>query len=1224
MTMLSNTQIKTDFTTHIPRSHREIPFNYTSSNDWQIVSFLLGKDIANTLEELRELRVTGRSARLLMAFLGEILIYRRNPYLFEELLISPARRKRMLENAQKHLNIIERNVSDERVQKVITASWQLLSDFEKDLNATLPLRRKMKKEFGAVVGVDNVLVDPFSFVSHATDATDWRLYLPVAVVMPDKEEQIAPLLTAISQMNLKAIPRGGGTGLTGGAIPLQDNCVVINTERLNRIRGTQEVEFTLWNGTTETAQVLEVEVGVVTEQAHQYASRRGLVFATDPTSAWASTIGGNIAENAGGKVAVRWGTCIDNLISWKMAMPSGQCWEVRRTDHQLRKILHHDTVTFEVANEQNEIIKTVVLKGDEIRKKGLWKDITNKALGGVPGLQKEGTDGLITSAKFILYPKYEAMRTICLEFFGQNMDEASRVIIELSKTFPFPDSGEDTLVALEHFDDEYVRAIDYQVKSDQFKTPKAVLLIDIAGHSDTQTQNGINKIRAILENYPNTKIIEAKDSAEAERFWADRKRFGAIAKRTNAFKMNEDIVIPLEALPEFSRYIDDMNVKEERYAQLKFLHRAASIIQNPPLEKNPASFSERAYLALELCENSKQRLENADEKTLREVSILTQFRQEFAELARGFPKMIEAVEHAYQEIRDRRIVLATHMHAGDGNVHVNLPILSNDRDMLARADHVIDDVMVKVMSLEGVVSGEHGIGVTKLKYLDPKTVDDLRTYRKEVDPNGLMNPKKLDDLGVLEYIFTPSFNLLDLEARILQHRQLAELAGKIAHCVRCGKCKPDCGVFYPTEGLFYHPRNKNLAIGAIIEALLFDAQREYSTKFELLKYLEEVSDHCTTCHKCLKPCPVNIDTAEVSILERQILADLGYKNTPAATKLTLRYLNSDSPMFNKVFRTAVLDIGIKGQQIAQKVVQPLKSKTGLFKHYPLQLLDSAMPSVPKNTLRDFLPPCKDDEVLVFEPEEPAERTVFYFPGCGSERMVSDISMAAIHLASKLKTRLILPPPFLCCGFPAQANGMSELHSQNNLKVTIMLNQIRDMFAHLDFDGCVVTCGTCEEGLNQMETANLFGGRLIDLSAFALEQGLTLEGEVTSKTYLYHTPCHDSLDGKALKVMEKLGGFGEVTTVPDCCSEAGTMSLSRPDITNGMLHRKRASIQKAMPESGKATILTNCPSCIQGLGRNKDMGLETEHLTVALARKFSGENWQEEFKLQAAKAKAVSF
>ncbi|TRX01652.1 DUF3683 domain-containing protein [Candidatus Methylobacter oryzae] len=1224
---MSPTTVQTDAnsTITIPRGYREIPFNYTSADDWQIVSFLLGPKIALTLEELRERRVTGRSARLLMRFFGEILIYRRNPYLFQELVMSASRRKRMFENAEKHLAIIERNIGDEtQVHEVLAASRQLLRDFIENAESVPGLRRRMKRELGAITGVDNVLFDPFSLVSHATDATDWRLHLPVAVVMPDKEEQIAPLLVAIAKLGLRAIPRGGGTGLTGGAVPLRADCVVVNTEKLDHIRGMRDMEFKLWDGRTATAPVLEVEVGTITEKAHQYASQRGLVFATDPTSAWASSIGGNIAENAGGKCAVRWGTCIDNLISWRMAMPGGKRWEVRRTDHQLRKILPEDTVTYEVRDQSSgETIKTVQLKGSEIRKKGLWKDITNKALGGVPGLQKEGTDGVITSAEFILYPKFEATRTICLEFFGEDMEEASRVIVELSKTFPFPDQGEDTLIALEHFDDEYVRAIEYQVKSNRFKTPKAVLLIDVAGHSLEQAQNGIAKIRAILEHYPNTELFEAHDKAEAERYWADRKKFGAIARRTNAFKLNEDIVIPLDVLADFARFIEEVNVDEERYAQLQFLERAAALFRDPPDEGSADSFAARSSVALYLYTVAKNSLPLADEKTLRSLTIVNDFRQEFAELARGFPKIIAAVDQAYQEVRDRRIVLATHMHAGDGNVHVNLPVLSNDLAMLQRSEEVIDKVMLKVIEMGGVVSGEHGIGVTKLKYMEPERIAALSAHRREVDPAGLMNPGKLEDLDVLKYIYTPSFNLLGLEARILRHGQLEELAKKIAHCVRCGKCKPDCGVFHPAGSLFYHPRNKNLAIGAIIEALLFDAQREYSTQFELLQWLEDVSDHCTTCHKCAKPCPVNIDTADVTVLERQILADWGYKRMPAATKMTLKYLNSESPAFNKVFRFGVLQAGIVGQQIATTVAKPLQPKKGTSKHYPLQLLSSPMPKVPSKTLRDLLPDCKDDQVLVFEPDEPAERTVFYFPGCGSERMVSDISMAALHVLMKLRTRVVLPPPFLCCGFPAYANGQSEMHSQNDLRVTILLNQIRDMFSHLEFDGCVLTCGTCREGLSEMETGKLFGGRMVDITRYALERDLHIGGD-GSESYLYHAPCHDSLDGKALDVMDKLGGFGSVTSVPNCCSEAGTLSLSRPDISAAMLHRKRESLAEAMPEKGQATILTNCPSCMQGLGRNKGMGVTPQHLAVALAEKISGKSWLKVFKEQASKAKAFNF
>ena len=413
---------------------REIPFNYTSADDRQAISLLLGPSVWSKLEELRARRVTGRSARLLMRFFGEILIHRRNPFLFQELVDSGSRRRRFLANIEKDLGIVERNAGGEaRVLEILGDCRRLLTAFRKEVDGTPELRRRIQRELGGVVGKEGVLFDPFTLVSHATDATDWRLHLPVAVVMPDDEAQVAPLLAGIARLGLKAVPRGAGTGLTGGAVPLRPDCVVVNTEKLNRIRGITERTFQLPDGRALPARVMEAEAGVITERAMELATEHGLVFATDPTSAWACTIGGNVAENAGGKDCVQWGTCIDNLVSWRMAMPSGRRWTVRRTDHALRKILPDDTVTFEVSDQDGSVVKTIRLRGSDVRKKGLWKDITNKALGGVPGLQKEGTDGVITSAEFILYPEYEVKRTLCLEFFGPDFDEASRVILQLSR-----------------------------------------------------------------------------------------------------------------------------------------------------------------------------------------------------------------------------------------------------------------------------------------------------------------------------------------------------------------------------------------------------------------------------------------------------------------------------------------------------------------------------------------------------------------------------------------------------------------------------------------------------------------------------------------------------------------------------------------------------------------------------------------------------------------------
>jgi len=1180
----------------------------------------------SVLDELRSARVTGRSARRLMRVFGDILIHRRNPYLFQELIDSAPRRQRFFANIAKDLETISASGNgDKRVTDTMARCGKLIAEFRRDVEEAPDLRSRMKRDLGVIVGAANVLFDPFSLVSHATDATDWRLHLPVAVVTPEKEEQVSPLLAAIARLGLKAIPRGAGTGLTGGSVPLRANCVVINTERLNQIRGICQLDFQLEDGRTVSSQVMEVEAGVVTEKAMEHAHEHGLVFATDPTSAWASTVGGNIAENAGGKLAVRWGTCIDNLLEWRITMPGGDRWTVKRANHQLRKILPDDTVRFDVLDENNAPVKRIELKGTEIRKKGLWKDITNKALGGLPGMQKEGTDGVITSAVFVLYPAYKAKQTLCLEFFGPDFEEASHVILELARAFPFPADGEETLLALEHFDDEYIRAIGYKVKAARAQTPRAVLLIDVAGDSMDQAGRGVERIRALLEQHPNTVLFVARDTAEATRFWADRKKLGAIARRTNAFKMNEDVVLPLEALAEFAHFVDEVNIEEERHSQCAFALRAEEIIATLMADVDGELVAAQNRARLDLCVHFREQVAVLDAKTLRSLSALQEFRHNLERLTRGYPEVLSALERANKEVRDRRIVLATHMHAGDGNVHVNVPVLSNDRDMLQRTDRRIDDVMAKVVSLGGVVSGEHGIGVTKLKYLDPELIAKLSAYRKEVDPHGLMNPGKLEDYEALGHIFTPSFNLLELEADILQHGQLEELSRKIAHCVRCGKCKPDCCVYHPGRGMFFHPRNKNLAIGSLIEALLYDAQRKLSAKFELLPWLEEVADHCTICHKCLAPCPVDIDTGAVSVLEREILSGWGYKKTPIATKLTLGYLDSHSPTYNSLFRAGVVQIGGAAQRLGNKLAAPLQKFETFSQFYPLKMLRSSLPPVPSQTLRDVLPACEQDQALVFEPEGFAkvsaqdQKTVFYFPGCGSERLFSDVSMATIHMLLEVGTRVVLAPPFLCCGFPAHANAKTAQHSSIVLRDSILFNQIREMFSNLDFDACIVTCGTCREGLSGMNTQSLFQ-RIVDVAAYMNERGLKLEG---TGDFLYHAPCHDSLDGKAPAVLEKLGGFGSVTAVPHCCSEAGTLSLSRPDITDSMLHRKREEFSKVL-DGKKQTVLTNCPSCLQGLGRNRDMGIAPKHIVVALAEMHSGEGWKKKLLAQAACASTVSF
>ena len=201
--------------------------------------------------------------------------------------------------------------------------------------------------------------------------------------------------------------------------------------------------------------------------------------------------------------------------------------------------------------------------------------------------------------------------------------------------------------------------------------------------------------------------------------------------------------------------------------------------------------------------------------------------------------------------------------------------------------------------------------------------------------------------------------------------------------------------------------------------------------------------------------------------------------------------------------------------------------------------------------------------------------------------------------------VILPPPRLCCGYPHYVNAQELPSNRIALRNTVLLSQIRRMMSHLEFAGVVVTCGTCREALTQLGAAAMFGCEIQDVSAFARRRGLTLAAENRSGAVLYHTPCHDALGGAGLALLRELGV--DAQTVPHCCSEAGTLALSRGDIAWAMRKRKCVALQK-MRTGDRSTILTNCPSCLQGLTRNESAGIFPRHMAEELALRHGGADW----------------
>jgi len=143
------------------------------------------------------------------------------------------------------------------------------------------LRKRALRVLSRHTHKDNVVFDGFARVSHVTDATDWRIEYPFVVLHPDTEAEVPGLVHGCIELGLTIIPRGGGTGYTGGAVPLDRRSAVINTEKLERLSAVERIVL---RGRSEPMATIDAGAGVVTKRVMDAAEAAGLVFAVDPTS----------------------------------------------------------------------------------------------------------------------------------------------------------------------------------------------------------------------------------------------------------------------------------------------------------------------------------------------------------------------------------------------------------------------------------------------------------------------------------------------------------------------------------------------------------------------------------------------------------------------------------------------------------------------------------------------------------------------------------------------------------------------------------------------------------------------------------------------------------------------------------------------------------------------------------------------------------------------------
>ena len=321
--------------------------------------------------------------------------------------------------------------------------------------AEVAFRKELVERLGAFLPPDAIVTRPSALVACATDATDLRMELPLMVVEPANAEQVSELVKLANELKFALIPRGGASGLTGGSVPMRRRSVIVRTTRFTKMSPVDHENMSV-----------TLDAGVITQAAIDAVAKEGFLFTVDPASKTASTIGGNVAENSGGPFAFEYGTTLDNLLSWRMVTPTGEIISIERKNHPRHKILPDEVAVFEVKDISGGVRSVVELHGSEIRLPGLGKDVTNKALGGLPGMQKEGVDGIITDATFIVHKKPAQSRVMVLEFYGRSMHQAAVVIgqiVDLRNRIR-EEGDYARLSALEEFNAKYVRAIEYQKK----------------------------------------------------------------------------------------------------------------------------------------------------------------------------------------------------------------------------------------------------------------------------------------------------------------------------------------------------------------------------------------------------------------------------------------------------------------------------------------------------------------------------------------------------------------------------------------------------------------------------------------------------------------------------------------------------------------------------------------------------------------------------------------
>jgi len=337
-----------------------------------------------------------------------------------------------------------------------------------------------------IVGKKYLTTQKEELLCHSYDATG-RSFLPDAVIFPSSQDQIADIFKLASQKKICIIPRGAGSGMTGGAIPI-DGGVVLVTSRMDKILEIDGDNF-----------IARVEPGVVVSKIHKAVEVKGLFYPPDPASSSVCTIGGNAGECAGGPRAVKYGVTRDYIMGLTAVTPSG------------------------------DIIKT----GVSTAKGVAGYDLTRLIVG------SEGTLAVVTQIILKLLPKPKAVKTLAV--FFDSMDKAAKTVSSVMKQAVIPR-------CVEFLDEASILLIKNNLSFELPTTTRALLILELDGDED-QVEKEAKQIKEFCYGAGAIEILVASDQAEALTLWEARKALSPILYKIAPNKINEDIVVPISKIP---------------------------------------------------------------------------------------------------------------------------------------------------------------------------------------------------------------------------------------------------------------------------------------------------------------------------------------------------------------------------------------------------------------------------------------------------------------------------------------------------------------------------------------------------------------------------------------------------------------------------------------------------------------------------------------------------